>query len=241
MDADPKDVGSTFISGLRSAAKAKSDPKGKVTALLAGAVAALGDAKVAADETLKGESLIAEGRILLQRSETNLRRWTITAQIARDAGVSVRAFGEATGAGKMILSRYAGAADLYDAAKANKTPVTIGEALRRSNAGGVANVAEQVAAYVAAEEGTDPVTGTKAVKAQGKPQTVEGFITRVTGLSEVLSDLLSGDYPTPKADTLLALEGAVETLRKMTAQTETLRSQVAKASRTPKAKAAKAA
>jgi hypothetical protein len=229
------DAGSVFITGLRQAAKAKQDPKGKVAALLAGATAVLGDSKTAMDETLKGESLVAEGRALLARSETNLRRWTITAQVARDAGVSARSFATITGAGKMVLSRYSGAADLFDAAKANKTPITIGEACRRSNAGGVANVTEQVKAYNEAPEGTDPVTGTSSVKSQGKPVTVEGYVSRVTGLSEVLSTLLEGDYPVPKADTLLALEATVETLRKMVAQTETLTKQVKANGRTPKA------
>lgn len=239
LEVDTKDVGSEFISGLRAAAKAKTDPKGKVTALLAGATAALGDAKTAQDETMKGEALVAEGQALLHRSETNLRRWTITAQVSREAGVSARNFASAIGAkSPSTLGRLANAADIFDAAKANKTPVTIGRACFMANKMGAGEVTATVAAYNGAEEGTDPETGIKSAKAAAKAPTVEQFVQRVDALASVLSTLLEGDYATPKADTLPALEAAVETLAKMGKQTVTLTAQVRKASRTPKAKAA---
>lgn len=232
-----------FISGLRTAAKAKTDPKGKVVALLEGASRILGAPEDAAKDVMQGEALISQGRDLLVRSEDNLRRWTIVAQVSREAGVSARTFATITGGNKNSLSRFAGAADIFDAARENKTPVSIGQAMVQANKASVATVQALVTAYREAPEGVEPGTdvSTVAAKAAPKPPTVESFVSRVESLASLLSTLLEGGYAAPKAETLLALETSEASLRKAAEQTAVLRAQIAKASRTPKARAAKAA
>lgn len=227
---------------LRKAAKAGD--AAKAAALLPGLVASIGDPKTVTDETVKAEGDIAalkqmlgERQALLADVTPKAHAWLKAAVASRDAGVTSRAFGEATGTNQNTLGRLTRAADVFDAAKANGTPLTLGTAITLGNQRNASELTALVKAYGEAD-GTDPLADPNApteVKPKSVP-TVEQYVRAVDALSERLSGLLSGDYATPKADTLEQMRRITEVLAKVTKQHETLIAQVAKAGKTPKAR-----
>ena len=202
-------------------------------ALLGGAVVLFGSPKDVTDAVVKGEALISEGRALLSDNEAKARKWLGIATKADEANMSARAFAKATGTNPNTLGRLVRAQQVLTAAKGNGVAMTLGQAITYGNQHTAAEVVAVVAAFDEAEEGVNPLDGTTSVKAEPKAATVESYVKAFDALADRLSALISGDYATPKADTLDALQRQAESFDRLAKQHAALVQQVRKAGRTP--------
>ena len=220
---------------MREVAKAaKAKDRATVVDLLAGAVALFGSPTQAAEDVVRADDMIREGKALLADSTPKFRQWVTVARQASDAGVSARAFGEATNTNRNTMGRLTRAGDLFDAAREAKAPITLAEAIRRSNIMGAGEVTAALAVFA---DGGDPFaeetegeTGETAPKAPS----VESYVRALDALADRLSDLTDG-FASPKAETLAALERQAETLARIAKQHAALTAAVRKAGKTPKA------
>jgi hypothetical protein len=238
-------AGSALLTGLRKAAKAAGKATGaadrtaastEAVKYLSGARGIYGDPKAAADAVVKAEDMHREADALQEQYGQPFAQWVKIAALSKESGVTSRGWAEATGSSAMMLGRLVGTHNLYTAARENGTPITLGQAYNLANTLTRTAVDERVAAYVAAENGTDPTTGESAAT-EPKVPTVESYLKGLERLGESLSTLLSGDFKTPKADTLEAMLKAEQTLTRISKQHATLIGQVRKAGKSPKGKA----
>lgn len=231
-----------FLAEFRKASKAGAVS----TDLLAGATVLYGNPVDETKAVTDGTAQIAEGRALILAGEAqvaehkdNAAKWLTLAVLAKDGGVSARAFGEAVGCNPNTLGRLVRASEVLEASRANKTPMTLAEAITYANQHNASETTALIVAYNEAEEGTDPtkdVAGT--IAPEPKPVTLAQAMRALDKAAEMIAEVAAGTVTLDKAETLEVLRKQTESITRLAKQHATI---VAKAERTMRTPARKSA